>query len=143
MSENYIRIVKRKLYMTLRGTLNRNWVSMLEVVVNSMNNTPTPRLGWLKPSTILDESGSVLVSKARKEHHMQIYKEPNFKDQIENQIEFDKTNVGLKVGDYCYRDFDTTLFDKSYNVSVTKSFLFLRVLFLEYCLHTSVFCKKI
>ena len=121
MSENYIRIVKRKLYMTLRGTLNRNWVKLLEVVVNSINNTPTPRLGWLKPSTVLNESGSVLVSEARKKHHMEIYKEPDFKVQIQNQIDFDKSNTGLKIGDYCYRDFDTKLFDKSYNVSVNMN----------------------
>jgi hypothetical protein len=52
MSENYIRIVKRKLYLTLRGTLNQDWVTTLETVVNSINDMPSRRLGYIKPNTI-------------------------------------------------------------------------------------------
>ena len=52
MSENYIRIVKRKLYLTLRGTLNKDWVSLLDTVVHSLNNIPTKRIGYLTPNSI-------------------------------------------------------------------------------------------
>ena len=52
MSENYIRIVKRKLYLTLRGTLNQDWITLLETVVNSLNNIPTKRIGYLTPNSI-------------------------------------------------------------------------------------------
>lgn len=118
MSENYIRIVKKKLYMALRGTLNKNWVKLLEIVVDSMNQTPISRLGWMTPDSIVNEASSVIVNKAKKIHHIKIYKEPNFKTQLENQIKFDQSSQELQVGDYCYRDFDSKLFDKSYNVSV-------------------------
>ena len=52
LSESYIRIVKRRLYMSLRGSLNQNWVKFLEIVVKNLNNIPNEKLGFLKPSTI-------------------------------------------------------------------------------------------
>lgn len=45
IAENYILILKRKLYMQLRGTLDNKWVSALPIVTRALNNTPIKRLG--------------------------------------------------------------------------------------------------
>ena len=51
--------------MTLRGTLNQNWVIVLGRVVENLNNTPIKKLGYLKPNMITNEADSVLVSNAK------------------------------------------------------------------------------
>ena len=50
LAEHYIFLVKKYLYLTLRGTLNKNWVEVLEKVVTDMNNTPIKKLGFLSPN---------------------------------------------------------------------------------------------
>ena len=52
--------------MTLRGSLNQNWVKFLEIVVKNLNNIPNIKLGLLKPSAINNEADSVAISKAKK-----------------------------------------------------------------------------
>jgi hypothetical protein len=111
-------LVKKYLYLTLRGTLNKNWVGVLEKVVNDMNNTPIKRLGYLKPKQINSEIDSVFVKNAQKSYKINIYEEPNWKIQLQNQKSY-KTNIkNIQIGDYVYRDLDEKLFDKAYDVSV-------------------------
>ena len=130
LSESYIRIVKRRLYLTLRGTLNQNWIEVLETVVNNLNNTPIKKLGYLKPNMISSEADSVLVAKAKSQLAIKSFREPNFKSQLENQELYQKKKNTFKKDDYCYVDFDEKLFDKSFDVVVncnmitTNSFLF-------------------
>ena len=118
IAEHYIYLVKKYLYTTLRGTLNQNWVDVLGKIVNDMNNTPILRLGYLRPNQINSEIDSVFVKNAQKSHKIITYKEPSWKNQLQNvkYYNFDVSNI--KKGDYVYRDFDEKLFDKSYNVSV-------------------------
>jgi hypothetical protein len=123
MSENYIKIVKRRLYQTLRGTLNQDWVTVLETVVDNLNNIPTKRIGYLKPNSIRGEFDSVKVQEAKKTHNIKTFTEDSWKKQKQNQEEFEKSSALLKVNDYCYIDFDEKLFDKSYDVKV-NSFIF-------------------
>ena len=118
LSESYIRIVKRRLYMTLRGTLNQNWVALLENVVDNLNNTPIKKLGYLKPNMINNEADSVTVSKAQEELGMVPFREPNYKLQERNQKQYESNKKKLQKGDYCYVDFDEKLFDKSFDVVV-------------------------
>jgi hypothetical protein len=89
MSENYIKIVKRKLYMSLRGTLSQDWIKLLEITVNALNNTPTPRIGYLTPNSINTESDSVKVVAAKKI----ITLKPTKKTIIRNNF---KINLSLK-----------------------------------------------
>ena len=121
-AENSILLVKRKLYMQLRGTLSQNWIKNLSIVVSSLNNTPLKKLGWLKPNDIHSEVDSVIVSNAKKNQNIKSYVEPNYKIQRENQKNYEKT-PSLQVNDYVYLDFDEKLFDKSFNVSVKMTFL--------------------
>ena len=117
-AEHSILLVKRRLYMLLRGTLDQNWSKALPKVVKSLNDTPIPKLGGVKPSSITSEIDSVKVSKAQKEHKILKYSEPNFETQRENQKAYEN-NGKFKVNDYVYLDFDEKLFDKSFNVSVS------------------------
>ena len=119
LSESYIRIVKRRLYMTLRGTLNQNWVQVLEQVVINLNNTPIKKLGYLKPNMIKNESDSVLVREAKTALKVKTFKEPDYKTQQENQIKFQSSKSELQKGNFCYVDFDEKLFDKSFDVVVS------------------------
>ena len=118
LAEHYIYIVKKYLYMTLRGTLNQNWVESLEKIVSSMNNTQIKRLGFLRPNDITTEIDTVFVRLAQKEHNIEVNKEKSLEDQKENQINYASNPTNIQINDYVYRDFDQKLFDKSYNVSV-------------------------
>jgi hypothetical protein len=120
MSENYIKIVKRKLYMSLRGTLSQDWIKLLEVTVNALNNTPTPRIGYLTPNSIKSEADSVKVAAAKSAHNIESYKEDTYKKQLQNQSQFDSSKTSnLRVNDYVYLDFNQKVFDKSFDVSVS------------------------
>ena len=88
-AENYIRIVKKKLYMMLRGILNQNWVKYLSIVVDSLNKTPIKKLGWLQPIMINSEKDSVKVLAAQKKEHIEPFSEPNFHLQRKNQQNYE------------------------------------------------------
>jgi hypothetical protein len=119
MSENYIKIVKKKLYMSLRGTLSQDWIKLLEITVNALNKTPTPRIGFLKPNSIQSEIDSVKIQEAKKAHKIKIFEEDNFKKQLKNQKDFyESTTQQFKINDYVYLDFNQKLFDKSFDVAV-------------------------
>ena len=85
--------MKRRLYLTLRGTLNQNWIEVLETVVNNLNNTPIKKLGYLKPNMISSEADSVLVAKAKSQLAIKSFREPNFKSQLENQVLYQKKKI--------------------------------------------------
>jgi len=73
------------------------------------------RLGYLRPNDINSEADSVAITRAKKEHGIDVYKEPSFEEQSHNIKNY---QGDLQISDYVYRDFDTKLFDKSYDVSV-------------------------
>ena len=124
-AEHAILLVKRKLYMLLRGTLNQNWVKVLPQVVDSLNNTPVLKLGGLRPNSIHSEKDSVTVATAQKAKSIKKYSEPSFQVQRETQKLYENSGK-FKVNDYVYLDFDEKIFDKSFNVSVhfRNTFLF-------------------
>jgi hypothetical protein len=131
-AENYIRIVKKKLYMLLRGILNQNWVSYLKVVVDSLNKTPIKKLGWLPPNIVNSEKDSVLIQEAQRAHHIIPYEEPNFVDQRRNQELYEKDKRLLQVNDYVYLDFDEKLFDKSFDIAVSHENFEQNIYFIKY-----------
>ena len=119
MSENYIKIVKKRLYMSLRGNLSQDWLKLLEITVDALNSTPTSRIGYLTPNSITSESDSTRVQTARKNLNIKSFSEENFKTQLQNQKDYNKTKAQFKVNDYVYLDFNQKLFDKSFDVSVS------------------------
>jgi hypothetical protein len=115
-AENAIGRIKRKLYMLLRSQLNHNWVAALGKVVSSFNNTPTKSIGWLKPNDIKSKIDSIEVNEQRREHGIEVYKEPTFKEQLQLQKHEDPKS--FKINDYVYLDFDQKTFDKSFDTQV-------------------------
>ena len=117
-AEHSISLIKRKLYMLMRGTLNQDWVKALPKVVDSFNNSPIKNLGGLKPSSINSEADSVNVAQERSLNNIHRYSEPAYEVQRKNQENYTKSS-GFQVNDFVYLDFDEKLFDKSFNVSVS------------------------
>jgi len=115
-AEEGILLVKRKLYMTLRGTLSQNWTRLLPKVAQQLNHTPLKRLGWLTPDSINSVADTVKVNEAKAKANIPIYKEPSYTEQLKNQKSY---NGDLTIGDYVYLDFNQQLFDKSFDVSVS------------------------
>jgi len=87
----------------------------LQNVTESLNKTPLSRLGYLRPTDITSENSSVLVDNAKKQHNIEILKEPNYSQQIENTNNY---KGELNIGDYVYKDFSGSVFDKSFDASV-------------------------
>jgi hypothetical protein len=117
-AENAIYIIKKRLYMLLRGTLSHNWVDKITQIVEDYNNTPIKKLGWLTPNSIHSEYDSVKVEAAQKEFNIKPFREPNFHVQLENQQKYEKDKSKLQVNDFVYLDFNEKLFDKSFDVQV-------------------------
>ena len=119
IAEWAIFIVKKRLYMLLRGILNQNWVEYISKVVKDYNHTPLQKLGFLAPETIHSELDSVRVSEARKKYKVEVYHEPDYKTQIENQKVYEKNQSNLQFGTYVYLSSNEELFSKSYDVKVS------------------------
>jgi len=117
-AERYIFLVKRRLYMLLRSKLSENWVKYLPIVVKSLNDLPLKKLGFLKPKDIINEASTVAVTEAKKLELIPTFKQPTFDEQ---KIRFSEDlfdTKTLKIGDYVYKQFDSKLFDKKYNIAV-------------------------
>ena len=97
--------------------MTQKWVPALKIVTQSYNNTPIEGLGWLKPNDINSEADSVLIDQAKIRNKITIEKEPTYSEQKLNQSQY---SGQLKVSDYVYKQFDSKLFDKSFDVSVSK-----------------------
>jgi len=122
VAEHYLYLVKRREYMLLRGTLSRDWVSNLQPVCESFNNTPLKRLGWLKPNDIKSFKDSILVHEAKLKHNIPILTQPLFQTQEQNQKTYEANSKNtLQENSYCYLDFNSSVFDKAYDVSVRKN----------------------
>ena len=118
--EHYIYLVKKRLYMLLRGTLSKNWIEHLEKICDDFNNTPLKRLGWLKPSDINSLRDSIRVTEAKKANNVPILTEPSFQEQQKNQSTYEANPKNkIQLHSYVLLDFkETPVFDKSFDVSV-------------------------
>ena len=128
-AEHSILVVKRKLYMLLRGILSQDWVKFLPKVVEGLNDTPMQRLGWLKPNSIKSEVDSVKVKSAQLKNNIEVYEEPSFHNQEENQKNYESNQKNLQVNNYVYLSFEENLFAKSFDVSVSLKHTFLSASF--------------
>jgi len=122
-AERYMFLVKRKLYMLLRSKLSKNWIKYIQVVAKNLNNLPIKKLGFLKPNDITSEKSSVFVHNEKEKYKVQSLNQPTFKDQQENQAQYEQNEKHLQKGDYVYKQFDVKMFDKKYNIAVKEQIL--------------------
>jgi len=85
LAEFGILLVKRKLYMLLRSQLSHEWVKYLNIVVESLNNTPLKRLGGLTSNQIHNEASTAFVNKALSKLKRPKGEYPSYKIRQENQ----------------------------------------------------------
>lgn len=119
IAEWAIFIVKKRLYMLLRGILNQDWVQYIPKIVKDYNHTPLQKLGFIAPEKIHSELDSVRVSEAQKKFKISVYHEPDFKNQRKNQNDYENNSSNLQIGSYVYLTSNEELFSKSYDVKVT------------------------
>jgi len=110
--------IKRRLYKILRSTLSQNWPQLIHQVANDQNIVPQKSLGFLKPEEINSPYDSAKVTKAKKLHGIEIYREPNFIEQNLNNDKYINDSKNLQVNDYVYIDFKQELFGKSFDIQV-------------------------
>jgi len=104
--------------MMLRGNLERNWPTYLKTVVSQHNAMPKKRIGFMKPEQIQSVWDSVFVSDEQKKHNIEVYKEPNYKQQILNE---QNPVTKVKENDYVYLSTEEVLFEKSFDVKASSS----------------------
>jgi len=110
--------VKRKLYMYLRAHLTKNWKTYIHKIVDSLNNIPQKRLGFLTANDITDVTSSVLVDRKLIENGLIPPKDVTYSEQIKNQKSYEEDNSKLQKGDYVYLKNKEDLFGKSFDVQV-------------------------
>lgn len=108
--------------MYLRANLSKDWKSIIQSVVDGLNNIPQKRLGYLTPNSITDVTSSVLVDTKLKENNLPIPKEVPYDQQRRNQQNYEQLAVKnenlLKEGDYVYLKLKEDLFGKSFDIQV-------------------------
>jgi len=121
-AESAIFRVKRKLYIYLRTFLTKHWSENIQKVVESLNNIPLKRLGYLTPNSIKNVTSSVLVDKSLKEHDLSVPKDVTYDQQQKNQLKYEsatKSNQSLlNKGDYVYLKLEKEAFGKSFDIQV-------------------------
>jgi hypothetical protein len=106
--------------MALRANLTQNWVKYIQFVVDGHNNTPIKKLGWLKPSQIHSQYDSTIVDSQKKKFNIETYHEPSFENQIKLQKQHEANKSKLQIDDFVYLDLNEKLFDKSFDIQVSK-----------------------
>lgn len=120
IAESAIFRVKRKLYIFLRANLSQHWSEYIEQIVDSLNEIPLKRLGFLRPNDITDITSSVKVDAALRSNNLSVPKEPTYEEQNKNQKQYDKkseiNSQMLQKGDYVYLKQSEDIFGKSFDI---------------------------
>ena len=108
------------MYIALRSELSKDWIHYLPIVTESLNNTPLKKIGFLKPSDIQSEADTIKVENALRRHSLKPLELPTFQEQNKNQQKYEARSKNIQVNSYCYLDFGENIFEKSFDVSVSK-----------------------
>lgn len=106
--------------MTLRSELSRNWVQYLGQTVENLNKRHVKALGGIAPIEINSFYDDVKIRSAQSSKNIEVYKEPNIKEQIESQANYNKDEKSpFKVGAYVYLDLKSSPMDKGYDMQIS------------------------
>ena len=121
-AEHAIYLIKKRLYMIMRSEISTDWPTFMPSVVEALNEKPQKKLGNFSPSEINNELDDAKVHEAQKRKHIEVYEEPDWKQQDKNQDNYLKSNSPLQIGQYVYLDKKIEVFDKSFfsHVSITS-----------------------
>ncbi len=121
VAENYIKIVKTRLYRVCRNLLTKNWPEYLDDVVKAVNNTPIPGTRNIRPSQFTSPQDNILLSDVE---------DIPYTTQKNNQQKYELNQNQLQEGDYCFADFPSSSgsFTKGYDTKQQQIFKIKRVL---------------
>lgn len=114
MAEHAIYLVKRKLYLLMKAQKTENWVKLLPIAVNLLNQRPLKKIGGLSPGSINSMLDDVKVQNAQEQNNTLRYQEPTYISQNEAQKNYEKTS-NFQVDDFVYLDYKETTFSKSFD----------------------------
>lgn len=120
MAEHAIYLVKRKLYLLMRSERTDNWVKLLPIAVNLLNQRPLKKIGNLGPGSINSMLDDIKVREAQKDNCVPVYDEPNYKIQNEAQKNYEKSQ-GMQVNNFVYLDYKEKTFAKSFDPKLSIS----------------------
>ncbi len=120
IAENYIKIVKTRLYRICRAHMTRNWPKYLDDVVKAVNNTPISGTN-VRPSQFTSPEDNTLL---------QPVEDVPYTTQEKNQKQYEAKKNQLSVGDYCFADFPSSSgsFSKGYDTKQQQVFKIKQVL---------------
>lgn len=120
-AEASIRLLKRRLYMTLRSEMSKNWPKYLPLCISNLNKRHVKSLGGIEPGQINSFLDDPLIRNAQEEHNITPYAEPHWKTQNLNQSEaLQNTAEPFPVGSYVYLDLPKDNFTKGFDYQVKK-----------------------
>lgn len=114
LAENYIGILKRRLFMALRVNLSDNWVKILQPVTNLLNNSYSKALLYFfTPAEVnAPEFDSVIRYIKSLKSELEAQKE---EEEVSAKRRKTEKNV-FEVNDYVYYDVPRKPFDKSFDI---------------------------
>jgi hypothetical protein len=121
-AEHAIFSIKKRLFMMLRSETSDNWPKYLPLVVQALNKKPLKLLGGISPGEVNSEWDDVVVQEAQKESCTEVYKEPDWRQQNENQENYLKSKNPFQPGKFVYADKKSEVFDKSFFAQVNFCF---------------------
>ncbi len=121
IAENFIKIVKTRLYRICRSLMTKKWPDYLNDVVKAVNETPIPGSKNVRPSQFTSPKDNTLLS---------VKEDVPYTTQKKNQLMYKNKKNKLQAGDYCFADFPTSsgTFSKGYDTKQQQVFKIKRVL---------------
>ena len=93
-------------------------------MVSALNKRPLEKIGFLRPDDIHSEFDDIKVQEAQKSHNLKPYSEPDWQTQEKQQKEYENSSKNkFQVGTFVYLDYPQHVFEKSFHVQVSLSFL--------------------
>ena len=106
--------------MTLRSELSQDWVKYLPQTIENLNKRHVKSLGGVAPIEINSFLDDVKIRSAQESKNVQVYREPDYREQIESQKNYNSENkTPFKEGAYVYLDLKSSAFDKSYDLQIS------------------------
>ena len=118
-AERYIYLLKRKLYLMMRSSLSDDWPKFVPFAVKALNSVHSKKLGGMTPGEVNSFFDDVKVRQAQADNCVQVYEEPDYKQQDLNQKAYESSTNSLQVGTFVYLDYKPTAFDKAFDKQVS------------------------